>query len=343
MTEFTVRRESWPLAEVFTIARGSKTSAEVVVCQVRREGAMGRGESVPYARYGESVERVVEELEALKGALEAGLDRQRLQEVLPPGAARNALDCALWDLEAGLTGSPVHELAGLSAPKPVTTAYTLSLSTPEKMGEAARRNAHRPLLKIKLAGSGDLERVAAVRENAPGATLIADANEGWLPALVEPFSEALARLGVAMVEQPLPAGEDQVLAELEHPVPLCADESCHTAADLEEIAPCYELVNVKLDKTGGLTQALVLLERALSLGLGIMVGCMVGTSLAMAPAVLLAAQAQYVDLDGPLLLRQDRQHGLHYEGSRLHPPAARLWGWGQVSDETFQALRDPGG
>ncbi|MCY4603041.1 MAG: dipeptide epimerase [Gemmatimonadetes bacterium] len=334
MTRFSVRSESFPLAQTFTISRGAKTTADVVVVELSRDGCVGRGECVPYPRYNESVAGTIEELESLRPQIEADLDgstelaevRAALQRALPPGAARNALDCALWDLEAKLSGRPAYELAGLATPRPVATAYTLSLDDPETMGRAAAQHADRPLLKIKLAGRDDLDRVAAIRANAPDSTLIVDANEGWSADQVEPLSAALARLGVALIEQPLPAAQDALLAEFEHPVPFCADESCHTAADLAELASRYECVNLKLDKTGGFSEGLRLAAEAHACGLDLMVGCMIATSLAMAPAVLLAQQARFVDLDGPLLLQKDREHGLRYEGSLLHPPHPQLWG-----------------
>ena len=328
MTRLALYGESFPLAQTFTISRGSKTTAEVFVVELSRDGHTGRGESVPYPRYDETIVGATAAIEALRPRIEAGtLNRASLQDALSPGAARNALDCALWDLEAKLSGQPVHQLAGLCAPHSVTTAYTLSLAAPEAMGQAAAVNADRLLLKIKLGGDGsDLDRIEAIRANAPDATLIVDANEGWSAPQVEPLSAELAQRGVALIEQPLPAGQDALLAELEHPVPLCADESCHTTSDLEALATRYECVNLKLDKTGGLTEALLLVTKAKELGLELMVGCMVATSLAMAPAALLAPQARYVDLDGPLLLKQDREHGLHYDGSLLHPPQADLWG-----------------
>ncbi|MGY8823516.1 MAG: N-acetyl-D-Glu racemase DgcA [Candidatus Latescibacterota bacterium] len=326
MTRLEVRGESWTLAQAFTISRGSKNSADVVVCTLHREGYSGRGESMPYPRYNESVQGTMQEIEGLRAEIEAGLDRIELQTRLPPGAARNALDCAFWDLEAKMTGKAVHELAGLPAPSPVQTAYTISLDTPEKMGTNAATNAHRPLLKIKLAGQGDLERVAAIRQNAPNSTLIVDANEGWTADRVERSAEELAQLGVALVEQPLAAADDAILAQLAHPLPFCADESCHIAADLEALAERYEYVNIKLDKSGGLSEALGLLKKARTLELGLMIGSMVATSLAMAPAALLATGAEYVDLDGPLLLLEDRQPGLRYEGSTLYPPTPDLWG-----------------
>lgn len=326
MIRFAAHGESFPLTQVFTISRGAKVSADVVVVELDCGGITGRGESVPYPRYGESVPGTLAELAAVKPQIEAGLNRQQLQALLSPGAARNALDCALWDLEAKIAGCPVHTLVGLDAPQPVDTAFTLSLDTPQAMSQAAAQNAHRPLLKIKLAGADDLDRVAAIRQNAPDSSLIVDANEGWSVDQVEPLSAALADEGVALVEQPLPVGEDALLAELTHPVPLCADESCHTAADLDALAECYDCVNLKLDKTGGLTEGLKVAARAKDLGLDLMVGCMVATSLAIAPAILLAAQARFIDLDGPLLLKQDREDGLRYEGSRLHPPDPHLWG-----------------
>lgn len=326
MTRFSARSESFPLAQTFTISRGAKTTADVVVVELSRDGCVGRGECVPYPRYNESVAGTIDALESLRPQVEAGLDQAALQRALPPGAARNALDCALWDLEAKISDSPAYELAGLAAPRSISTAYTLSLDDPETMGRAAAQHADRPLLKIKLAGRDDLERVAAIRDNAPDSTLIVDANEGWSSDQVEPLSAELARLGVALIEQPLPADQDALLAEFEHPVPFCADESCHTAADLAELASRYECVNLKLDKTGGFSEGLRLTAEARACGLDLMVGCMIATSLAMAPAVLLAQQARFVDLDGPLLLQKDREHGLRYEGSLLHPPHPQLWG-----------------
>ena len=334
MTRFSIRSESFPLAQTFTISRGAKTTADVVVVELSRDDRVGRGECVPYPRYNESVAGTIDALESLRPQVEAGLDgstelaevRATLQRALPPGAARNALDCALWDIEAKLSDRPVYELAGLAAPRPIATAYTLSLDDPEIMGRAAAQHADRPLLKIKLAGRDDLDRVAAIRANAPDSTLIVDANEGWSADQVEPLSAALARLGVALIEQPLPADQDALLAEFEHPVPFCADESCHTADDLAELAARYEYVNLKLDKTGGFSEGLRLATEARACGLDLMVGCMIATSLSMAPAVLLAQQARFVDLDGPLLLQKDREHGLRYEGSLLHPPHPQLWG-----------------
>jgi L-alanine-DL-glutamate epimerase-like enolase superfamily enzyme len=322
----SVSRRAWPLAQAFTISRGSRTSAEVVVAEVHDGEFRGRGECVPYPRYGESVDSVVAALEAMKGAVFSGLDRRELQQAMPPGAARNALDCAFWDLDAKRDDRRAAEIAGIGELRPVVTAYTLSLDTPEKMGEAAAAQRQRPLLKLKLTGDGDIERVAAVRRAAPAARLIVDANEGWSERHLTEVMPALARLGVELIEQPLPAGADEALRQAPHPIPVCADESCHTAGDLDALAGKYDAVNIKLDKTGGLTEAMRLAAAARERGFKIMVGCMVGTSLGMAPAVLVAQQAEVVDLDGPLLLASDRVPGLRYDGSTLHPPEPALWG-----------------
>jgi L-alanine-DL-glutamate epimerase-like enolase superfamily enzyme len=321
-----VTRRSWPLAQPFAISRGSKTTADVVVAELHDGDSHGRGECVPYPRYGESVDSVFEALEKMKGAVFSGLNRETLQEAMPPGAARNALDAAFWDIEAKRAYSSVAQLAGLDALKPVITAYTLSLDTPERMGQAAAVQRARPLLKLKLTGEGDVERVAAVRQNAPQARLIVDANEGWTARHFEQLSPRLAEFGVELIEQPLPADDDSALAELPHPVPVCADESCHTAADLESLVGKYDAINIKLDKTGGLTEALLLAKAARERGFAIMVGCMIGTSLAMAPAMLLAQQASIVDLDAPLLLAADRNQRLRYDGSLVYPPEPELWG-----------------
>ena len=326
MRRLTIHRESWPLAKAFAISRGSRTTAEVVLAEIVNGPHKGRGESVPYARYGETVDGVVAALEAMASAVAEGLDRAELQTRMPPGAARNALDAALWDLEAKETGKPVHRLAGVEPAQSVVTAYTLSLDTPEAMGRAAAEEAARPLLKIKLTGEGDLDRVRAIRAAAPKARLIVDANEGWTAQHFERYAQALAQLGVALIEQPLPASADAVLAELPHPIPLCADESCHTREDLASLRGKYEFVNIKLDKTGGLTEAMFLAQEARNLGFRIMVGCMIGTSLAMAPAMLVAQGVEFVDLDAPLLLAHDRQPGLRYDGSTVFPPRPSLWG-----------------
>lgn len=320
--------ERFPIAGSFRIARGSKTEAVVVVAAIDDGGVVGRGECVPYARYGETVEGVVAALEALVHDVgTGGIDRHALQTVLPPGAARNALDCAFWDLEAKLTGVPVWQSAGLdAAPGPVTTCYTLSIDTPAAMGAAAAA-CGRPVLKLKLAGDGvDLERVAAVRAGAPDARLVVDANEGWSLDDLRTLPPALADLGVAMIEQPLPAAEDDALLRYTGPIPLGADESAHGLDGLERIRGKYRFVNVKLDKTGGLTEALAVKAACAAAGLEIMVGCMVATSLSMAPAMLAAQGAALVDLDGPLLLARDRPDGLRYDGGTVFPALPALWG-----------------
>lgn len=321
-----VAREVWPLRGAFRISRGSKTEAVVVVARVTQDGASGAGECVPYARYGESVESVLAQIEATRALIERGGGRDELQKALPAGAARNALDCALWDLEAKRAGKRVWQLAGLSAPQTLVTAFTLGVDEPEKMAEAARAAAHRPLLKLKLTGAGDLARVEAVRKAAPGSRLIVDANEAWDTALFDELSPKLAALGVDLIEQPLHAERDAGLAGREHPVAVCADESCHDVSSLAHVAGRYEAVNIKLDKTGGFTEALALRKAAFAAGYRVMVGCMVATSLAMAPAHLIAQGAAWADLDGPLLLDRDRDPGLRFEGSRVHAPDAQLWG-----------------
>jgi L-Ala-D/L-Glu epimerase / N-acetyl-D-glutamate racemase len=322
----TVSRRSWPLAQPFAISRGSKTTADVVVAEIFDGDFCGRGECVPYPHYGETVDSVVAGLEAMKGAVFSGLDRDALQHAMPPGAARNALDAAFWDIEAKRDDRRAADIAGIGPLRPLVTAYTLSLDTPQRMGEAAAAQRARPLLKLKLTGDGDLERVRAVRENAPASRLIVDANEGWTPRHFETLAPGLAKLGVELIEQPLPAGDDAALAELPHPIPVCADESCHTADDLDGLVGKYEVINIKLDKAGGLTEALLLAKAARARGFSLMVGCMIGTSLAMAPAMLVAQQASVVDLDAPLLLAADRNQGLRYEGSLVYPPDPALWG-----------------
>jgi len=318
--------ERWPIAGVFAISRGAKTEAAVVVATVDDGTFKGHGECVPYARYGETVESVAATIAAQAPALASGLTRAALQQAMPPGAARNALDCALWDYEAKRSGRRAFALAGLPEPRPLVTAYTISLDTPAAMAAAAEQVAARDLLKVKLGRAGDAARIAAVRRTAPAARLIVDANEGWSPDTLAENLAACADAGVALIEQPLPAAQDAALLGLATPVPLCADESAHARPSLAELAGKYQAVNIKLDKTGGLTEALAMADEARRHGLTIMVGCMVGTSLSMAPAVLLAQQAQLADLDGPLLLRRDRPHGLTYSGSLVHPPAPELWG-----------------
>lgn len=325
------RIERWPIAGGFTISRGAKTEAVVIVAEVSRQGLngeaiIGRGECVPYARYGETPEGTLAAILSLRDEFHGGLDRQGLQTRMPPGAARNALDCALWDLEAKVANKRIWDLLGQAAPRPLTTAYTISLGTPESMAEATAKAAHRPLLKIKLGGDGDEARIAAVRRAAPDAELIVDANEAWIDGNLARHLAACAAAGVTMIEQPLPAGQDLALARIKRPVPVCADESVHDRASLEGLRDRYDAINIKLDKTGGLTEALAMAEAARALGFGLMVGCMVATSLAMAPAMMIAQGARVVDLDGPLLLAKDRDNGLRYEGSTVYPPDAGLWG-----------------
>ncbi|MGH1367958.1 MAG: N-acetyl-D-Glu racemase DgcA [Maritimibacter sp.] len=318
----SVQAEAFPLAEVFTISRGSKTQAQVLTVCCEEDGHLGRGECVPYARYGETMESVARQIETLP----RDIDRLGVQDALPPGAARNAVDCALWDLAAKRSGRRVWELAGLSAPKPMMTAYTLSLAAPEDMRKAAAKQAHRPLLKIKLGTPDDMPRLEAVRQGAPNSEIIVDANEGWSAEVYADLAPHLARLGVTLVEQPLPAGQDDALLGMRRPVPICADESCHDLRSLKPLRDKYDVVNIKLDKTGGLTEAIAMRDAALGLGFEVMVGCMVGTSLAMAPATLIAQGARTVDLDGPLLLAQDREQPLQYNEDGVHPPSRGLWG-----------------
>ncbi|SEN48105.1 L-alanine-DL-glutamate epimerase [Roseovarius tolerans] len=315
-------RDVFRLAQVFTISRGSRTEAQVLTVRISAGGVTGWGECVPYARYDETRESVTAQIEGLP----SDLTRDGLYDLLPAGAARNAVDCALWDLDAKAKGCRVWDLAGLRKPGPEITAYTLSLDTPEAMQAQAAQHAHRPLLKIKLGTPDDMPRLEAVRRGAPQAKIIIDANEGWSADVYADLAPHLLRLGVALVEQPLPAGEDESLIGMDRPVPVCADESCHDRESLPGLKGKYDVVNIKLDKTGGLTEALRLRETARAEGYGIMVGCMVGSSLAMAPAVLVAQGAMVTDLDGPLLLAEDRRNALKFDDAGVHPPEAALWG-----------------
>lgn len=329
MRQVKVSIEKFPIAGTFTISRGSRTEVAVVVATVEDGETAGRGECVPYARYCETVEGVAAQIEALGDAIALGASRVDLMTFLPPGAARNALDCALWDLEAKFAGQRIWTLAGLPEPRGVVTAYTLSLDAPAAMEAAARKAANRPLIKVKLGAVGDPERIAAVRRGAPHSILIADANEGWDEASLEANFAACHAAGVKLIEQPLPAGKDGALAGLgptRRGIPVCADESFHTAADFSAIANLYQAINIKLDKAGGLTAALGLSAAAKRYGLIVMAGCMVATSLAMAPALLIASGAEFADLDGPLLLARDREPGLAYMGSEIQPFGPDLWG-----------------
>ena len=320
--QIDVTRDVFKLVQVFTIARGSRTEAQVLTVKLNDGQHVGWGECVPYARYGESLQSVTDEIMGLPDAF----SRFDLYDLLPAGAARNAVDCALWDLEAKRAGKPVWELAGLEVPGPEITAYTLSLDTPEEMKAQAALHAFRPLLKIKLGTPDDMARLEAVRAGAPESTIIVDANEGWSAEVYADLAPHLVRLGVELVEQPLPAGEDHALLGMQRPVPVCADESCHDRSSLADLKGKYDLVNIKLDKTGGLTEALALRDAAIAQGYEVMVGCMVGSSLAMAPATLVAQGASVVDLDGPLLLAEDRDEPLIFDNAGVHPPSATLWG-----------------
>jgi len=325
MLTIEAREEVWPLREPFRISRGSRTEAQVVLVTVGDDEHVGRGEGVPIKRYGQSAESVLAQIESIKA--EKNLDRQRLQQLLPAGAARNALDCALWDLEAKTSGKRVWELANVPIVPEVETSFTISLDTPEKMAAAAAVAAELPILKLKLQGDDlDLARVKGVRESAPAARLLLDANESWSPEHYRKIVPELHELGVELIEQPFPANADEVLENLDHPIPVCADESCHTTADLQRLTNRYDMINVKLDKSGGLTEALRLCDRARDSGFKLLIGCMVCTSLGIAPARLLASNADLVDLDGPLLLGRDREHGLAYTNGRLALPSAQLWG-----------------
>lgn len=326
MPVLSARIESFPLRQHFTISRGTKTETIVVTATVSDGDFSGQGECGPNIRYDETPDSVLAQIEALAPAVESGLDRAALQNALPPGAARNALDCALWDYEAKRTGTPVWRRAGLEAPRSLTTAFTLSADTPDAMARDAATNADRPILKLKLTGDEDLARVRAVHEAAPQAQLIVDANEAWDADAYSRTVPHFAELGVALIEQPLPAGSDADMAHLARPIPVCADEAFRDASSVPSLVGKYDMVNIKLDKTGGLTGALQAAVAAREAGFEIMVGCMVGTSLAMAPAFLVAQSAQFVDLDGPLLLAADRETPLPIEGSTLSPPLPQLWG-----------------
>jgi L-alanine-DL-glutamate epimerase-like enolase superfamily enzyme len=318
----TVTQDVFQLAEVFTISRGSRTEAKVLTVKIERDGVVGWGECVPYARYDETMDSVADQI----AGLPADVTRDDLYDLLTAGAARNAVDCALWDHEAKTAGKRVWDLIGVPAPKPCITAFTLSLDTPENMRASAAKHAHRPLLKIKLGTPDDMARLEAVRAGAPKSEIIVDANEGWTADVYSDLAPHLIRLGVTMVEQPMPAGHDDMLGEIARPLPVCADESCHDTATLAGLKGKYDMVNIKLDKTGGLTEALKLNDAARAQGYAVMVGCMVGSSLAMAPATIVAQGAQVVDLDGPLLLAEDRDQPLIFDEDGVHPPVASLWG-----------------
>lgn len=315
-----VTRDVFRLAQVFTISRGSRTQADVLTVSVTIGGVTGQGECVPYARYGETLDSVTAQIEGFTGAW------ADLPNALPAGAARNALDCAFWDHAAKAAGVRVWDLLKLPAPRPEITAYTLSLDTPDAMQVQAAQNAARPLLKIKLGTPDDMARLEAVRRGAPDSRIIVDANEGWSADVYADLAPHLIRLGVQMVEQPMPAGADDMLGEIARPLPVCADESCHDRTSLPGLKGKYDMVNIKLDKTGGLTEALALKDQSITEGYGVMVGCMVGSSLAMAPATILAQGVAFTDLDGPLLLAEDRAEPLIFDAAGVHAPTAGLWG-----------------
>ncbi len=322
----SVAIERFPIAGAFTISRGSRTEAVVVTANVSDGHHTGRGECVPYPRYGETVEAVAADIEQQAGLLSQGGEHAVLTSGLKAGAARNALDCALWDFAAKSSGKRVWDLAGTPAPTPVITCYTLSLGDPASMEAAARVAAHRPLLKVKLGGDGDVARIAAVRRGAPSSRIVVDANEAWTETNFEAHVAACAAAGVELIEQPLPAADDAALEHLKSPIPICADESFHGLDKLGLTMERYDAINIKLDKTGGLSTAMAVMAAAHRHEMPVMVGCMLGTSLGMAPALLIAAGAAFVDLDGPLLLKHDRVPGLTFEGSTIHPYGAELWG-----------------
>lgn len=324
--KLTVREDVFPIAGAFTISRGTRTESRVVTVELERDGIRGWAECYPYARYDETVDSVIAQIEAMTPKLADGMDRLALQDAMPPGAARNGLDCAFWDFEAKASGKRVWELAGLPEPGPEITAYTLSLGEPDAMRTKAAENAHRPLLKIKLGGAGDIDRLRAVREGAPNAKIVVDANEGWDAETYARIAPVVLELGVAMVEQPLPAADDGALAGIDRPLLVCADEACHDRASLPALVGKYDMINIKLDKTGGLTEALALKAEAEAQGFQVMVGCMIGSSLGMAPATLVAQGCAVVDLDGPLLLAADRDAPLTYDANGVHPPKPDLWG-----------------
>lgn len=322
---FDAHEQSWPLDKAFRTARGPSNEARVVVVTVSNGQCVGRGEAAPIRRYNESPSSVVDQIKSIENT--AALDRSKLQKLWPANSARNALDCALWDLESKILGKRIWELTNIPLRQEVVTAFTISLDTPAAMHSAAKANPNVPILKLKLGGDDlDLPRVEAVRTAAPSARLLIDANESWSPAHYRNVVPALKQLGVELIEQPFPADWDEILTTLDHPIPVCADESCHTSADLPRLTNRYEMLNVKLDKTGGLTEALLLIEAARKAGFKLLIGCMVCTSLGIAPARLLASVADYADLDGPLLLAGDRHHGLQYQDCRVGIPSRQLWG-----------------
>ncbi len=326
MAILTAYHQSWPIAGSFTISRGTKTSCETIIAEITDGDIKGRGECVPYARYGENIENTLAEIMSFSKNITDGATKDDLQNIMKAGAARNAIDCAMWDFKAKSTGKPVWQLAGLQPPKPMVTAYTISLGSPDIMAKQALKNNHRPLMKLKLTGDGDMARVGAVHNAAPNSRLIVDANEGWSADQIIPFSKQLKELGVEMIEQPLPADKDDILANFDHPVTLCADESAHGCADFNKLIGKYEMINIKIDKTGGLSEAIKLKNMAIANNMQVMIGCMLASSLAMSPAMLIANDADIIDLDGPLLLAQDCKNPIQFNGSVIKPAPPLLWG-----------------
>ena len=317
LREVSFQHESWPLKKSFSISRGTKTSAEVIYLEIQQDHHKGKGEAVPYVRYGESIDSVISQLNTVKGDIEQGSDRNNLLDILPPGAARNAIDCALWDLESKLNGISPWKSANKNKPKSIRTALTVSLSSPDKMAEEALDYGKCDLLKLKLGSENVLESITAVRQVAPKAKIIIDANEAWSEEQLRSWQEQLFEMSIDLVEQPLSSDKDDCLREFQHLVPICADESCHTTEDIERLVGLYDYVNLKLDKTGGLTEALNCKNMAKERGLGLMIGCMVSTSLSMAPALLLTEDVDFIDLDGPFLLAKDRDPSLIGSSSEL--------------------------
>lgn len=326
LRQLSLRTDRRPLAAPFRISRGTRHAADLLVVELEQDGFVGRGEGAPNPRYGESTDSCTAQLGAMRGAIEAGLGRTELLRAMPAGAARNALDCALWDLEARITGVSAASLAGMERPPPLITARTVTIDTPGAMARSAAAMAAVSLIKVKVDANDPAAQLRAVRAAAPGPTIIVDANEAWSPALLRAMLPVLAEQRVSLLEQPLPAGQDAALEGLGSETPICADESCHVAADVERLASRYQAVNIKLDKTGGLTAALDLLAAARAAGMDVMTGCMICSSLSIAPAFLVAARSDYVDLDGPLWLAQDHADGVRLTGGRLTAPSGHLWG-----------------
>jgi len=324
--KMTIHRVDWEYAAVFKIAYRTRTHSETLLLELEEDGLVGRGEALGVFYHGETIDSLCAQLESLAPQLKGGISRETLPGRIGPGGARNALDCALWDLEAKRSGRRAWELAGFSSVSPLQTAYTLSVDTPDAMACAASAVTKNSILKLKLCGEGDVERVRAVRDARPEAQLIADANQAWNERQLHEFVPQLAQLGVQLIEQPLPLGQDEPLRRFESPVPLCADESCQTSDSLPGLLGKYQYINIKLDKTGGLTEGLRLARAARERGFELMVGCMGGSSISMAPAFTLGQLCKFVDLDSPLLLKSDVSDAIEYRGSEMLLPSAAVWG-----------------